>query len=925
MKNISFVISGALLLTACSKTVKEIRETSPREISKLEKNIPSDFFEKEQIEKLLASHYPNHALAEMLSRALSPSVKETIRQAILKIDPQELKKMIQEVTNHRSQTSAKFLFHGENYQNNKSFLKNSLLSQEQLSNAPFSSEKLLAVSVFNHIKNAALTEILETYRNNASEISKIFSEQVAIELSDNSETVKAIELAASDARNPNDFIDALSKNTQYLEKIDKYFKHSNINESEQYTLVTAGVVAGGIYSSIKENASFKNFVREAKKVTNDLKSLKAKADQLIVLVKALDKHTQDTKKNAELLKEGLLGAKGDFAYSYQEVTNEVAKGHGLRSRNMINFLHINVLSGVNTGSGDNTSIFSKPVKINENINKSINAAVGISNNLASILNTTKTISETLGVKLPDSTLKVIDKANKVAAVANASTMIIKGFATGGALGAVAAIGATNMGGLGTALGGGGNDNSAEFARINQKLDEILQNQREMMRLQVETMKMVKDLALLVDGYHQEEMREIAGLRSLSLVNNEISRSIQNKSIRSCERLIEFRVSSPWKDQEIKFTSNFGINNVKIVRSGFFGNIQNIKDVRSLINAGEMNTFTNCQEGIAEAFGAEINKENPVLSIYNTYDAQDLLKFQDETYLPLLNALYSFNRSTNFNAIPLHIPASNFEGQQLKSQIMFEEIISGTDSSNYHLEELISAKSLERYLSRLLIVYPLLEMDKPTWNLSSQEIINSYLVQTESNPENIRSYYYLMKALKMVQSAIAQETILAGEPLLHDLHKNFRRQLFSTDSCTEVQKNLEGPSALICSVRANKLLMKNLMSYSLSFQMTSRIAEYEDAYRKKDRALLASFFNNVIDPKRINEELELQIIVKELPLEKYQLALPTPAELESQRISYSENLPKLLDMQNLIIEAIEKVDPEKVKDVDYLKLFFLNAN
>lgn len=925
MKNLSLIITATILLSACSKTIKEIHtESSLRESSKLESISNPDYFEKKQIEELLNSRYPNIALAEMLSRALSPQDKEIIKEEILQINPEELKAVIQTVINNNSEIKEKFLFHGENYQNNQSFLKNSLYNRDQLRNSPFSSEKLLAVSVFNHVKNKALDEIVSDYKKNASDLSKVFAKKIAIDVSKSAEATKAIESAANHSKDVNEFIETLTKNKHYIEKVDQYFKKSNLNESEQYAFIVAGVVAGGIYTGIKDHAGFQNFVKEAKKVAQDIKDIKAKADQLIVLVNALDKHAQDTKKNAELLKEGLQGARRDFAYSYQEVSKEVAKGQGVRSRNMINFLHDNVISGKKTGNGNNVSIFSKPVHINENIHKSINAAAGISNNLANILNTTKAISDKLGVKLSDSTLKVIDKANKVAAVANAATIAIKGFATGGALGAISALSASNMGGLGAALGAGRDNNAAEFAQINRKLDEILRNQREMMRLQVETMKMVKDLALLVDTYHQEEMRALADLRNLSLVNNEIAKSIQNKSIRSCERLIQFQLSSIWKDREVEFKSDFGINNVKLIKTGFLGNIKSLKDIRSIINAGEMNTFANCQDGIAEAFGAEINKENPVLAIFNTSEEKDLLRFQKETYLPLLNALYAFNGTTNFDSIPLHIPASNFEGQKFKSTIMSEDFRSGTDSSHYHLDELLSAKSLERYLSRLLIVYPLLEMDKPVWNSTSKDIIRSYLTQAESNAENIRSYYYLMNSLKMVQSAIAQETILAGEPILHDLHKNFRRQLFSVENCSEVQKKIDAPLDLICSVRSNKLLMKNLLNYSLSFQMRKRIAEYAEAFDKKDRVALASFFNNAIDSKRINEKLELEVIVNEgFPVAKYTLALPTPEELQDEKIMYSENLPRLLDMQTLILEALEKVDPVKMKGVDYLKLFFLN--
>lgn len=98
--------------------------------------------------------------------------------------------------------------------------------------------------------------------------------------------------------------------------------------------------------------------------------------------------------------------------------------------------------------------------------------------------------------------------------------------------------------------------------------------------------------------------------------------------------------------------------------------------------------------------------------------------------------------------------------------------------NYEFENLISVKNLERYLGHLLILGPLLEVDKNVWQMSYQEIINTYIANsnTDSN-QNTRSHYFLNNALKMVQSSIAQEALLAGEPILLTLNDKYLEDIF----------------------------------------------------------------------------------------------------------------------------------------------------
>ncbi len=903
MKKIPLMLGTLILFASCEKNSKTIiLQSSPSQKSEA---LNSGLNDKKLIHKLLEGDSANLALAEVIARTLSPEYQKDMRELIGAMSADEVKEMLKTILNDNHNIRNNYLYHQEAYQSNKGFLKNSLYDINNLENAQFSSANMMNVSVLTYIKNKALDDIISTYTTRANELSKDLANQIILEIPEEIEAIKDNSLE--------DFKKKLQSSQRYIELIDQYFKNSSLNENEQYLLLASGALAGAVYYNVKDYPSVKQFIKESKKVVQTAIEIRKKGKEFLVLAKTLDDHINNTAKDITLLRNGLNGLGNDINIAYRDAKLEFSKPSNIHSRRISDFLYNNVIKGKKTSDGDNSSIFSKPVKFSENLTNTVTAAGNISSNLANIIGTTNKMANLLGVRLSDDTLKIMDKANKIATVAKAATIAIQGYAQGGVAGAVGALAASNFGGMGSAFGGGDN-NAAQFALINLKLDRILDNQKKIMERQIETMKMIKDLAIMVDEYHQQEMAVLAQLRDLNLVKLELQKSLLNKDIRQCERIINYQLASIWKDQNYRMDLKSGIHNVEMIKTKFLSNIRNLSDVRRILNAGGMNSFAQCQDAFGDAFGNEMSSENPILGIFSSDENNELYKWQRDTYLPLVQSLVLFAKTTDLDPVPLHIPSANFEGLRLKNEIITNASDSGSyESNNYSLDHLLSVKSLERYLTRLLILYPLFEIDKQVWELSLEEIINTYIDNTNLNHKlNIRGHYYLSNALKMVQTAIAQEAILSGEPLIMGFYQTSHKEILSENKC----------SGTICAVKSNRLLMRNFLHYALLQQERQHAhfhLNYKQAYDTNDLATLAKLFNVEMKATRLTKSDDSIILDG-----KYQL--PTPEELNKGQIIYSENMPRLLKMQTLILEALEKISPyeRETSSENILKIFSVGA-
>lgn len=908
MKYLPLTLAGTLLLGACSKTVKEIHYTNGESpsVSKSPLAPVNQKKEIELIQELLRGGIPDLVFAELLLRTVSQDQLGEITKAIYDSPPGVAQNILKLNLRDSEAIQQSFLFHQQGYQNNRAFIEDSLLNPKHLSRISVSAEEKLKLSIFTYAKNKALSEVISSFKKR----SLILAEEIAPSLA--RELIKSEAYLESSASQDSkeEFINKLLAYQPYVETLDKYFKNSSLNDNEQYVVVAGAVIAGAIYSGLKDNKGFQNFIKEAQKVASDGITIYNKAKELHALVATLQTHINSTKKNVSDLKEGLQGLESDLTFVYGEAKAAKDKSSNIHSKRMFDFLYKTVVNGEKAVGG--SSIFSRPVRISENFTKTVNATESFTSNLSNILSTAEKISGVLGVRLSKDTMKVIETANKVATVTKLTSTAIQAFATGGVSGAFAALGAVGLGGLSPF--GGGADYSAEFAQINRKLDQLLEGQKQIMDMQLETMKMVKDLAIMVDEYHQKEMRALAELRDYSLVSLELQRLALNKDLRHCERLINYQLSSIWSTEKAYSQNKFDIYSLDILKQHFYKRINSLNDIRNAVSSGGDNSFASCLDGVADAFGSEISKENPVLSIFMTTEEDQLYRWQRDVYSPLLNYVVSLNKTHDFDTVPLHIPSANMKGLKYKDQFLRTvEKSAKPFSENYELEDLISASSLERHLTRYLVLYPILEEDKSIWESSLEEIVQKRLANSDRKENyNSRSFHNLRNALRMIQTAIAQETILAGEPFLLSLYENFHQDLL-------LKKNCDEENSFVCTVKDNKLIMKNFLNLIASMNAKNQGKDfsilYSKAYENKDIKTLAAIFHPQLAPERITVQDDLYKLDN-----KY--SLPTVEEFINESISYSENMNKLLKMQTLVLEALGQIAPLKRASSDDAQLDFI---
>lgn len=947
MKQPSMILLSALIaVTACTKTETEVRyvpEASPKASPMVMNGSRTDV---EALRSLLNSKAPNLALAELLSKSVAREHRQEIKALFADLSVEETKAIILKVQEDNKSIRSNYLFHGQVYKDNRDLLKNSLVNTSFLTNEPysiegqpFSIENQLKVSAFSYLKNKALDEIISTYDKRAQELADELANDIAIEIGENHpDLARQIESGVKSS-SQEEVIKMIQKAKPIVEKIDTYFRASNLNENEQYVVTISGIIAGTVYMQVKDKESFKRILAEGKRIAKDIESFKKKAKEFSFLVNTLETHIENTGKNIKDLGAGMTGAKRDLENLFSAAKEGMNGSSNVHSRRIIDFLHKKVISGKEVKpDGTNPSIFSKQVSFIENFNKSINAAANLTANLGAIVETSMKMSQLLGIKPSKDLMKVLDKAQKVSAVISTVQAGIAGFASGGFIGAMGAI---SSGPLMSMMGGGGSRDSAKLDEISKKLDVVIKQQQMIMKMQVETMNMIKELALMVDMYHQREMAALAELRDYSLVELEMEKASLNKEIRSCERMINYQLASIWNSYNFGRESFNSINNIDLIRDRFTTSITGLNDIRRIMYSVEENGYSACQTGIAEAFGGNDAKENPLRAIFATEEYKNLYAFQRDTYMPLVNTLEHFADTDSFDNIPLHLPVSNFDS--LKHKAPYIEYAKSTANSNevYDLENLISVKNLERYLGHLLILNPLLDIDKSVWQKSYQDIITSYIENSNTeNNQNTRSHYFLNNALKLVQSSIAQEALLAGEPLLFDLHDRYFEDIFSASDCLAI-KRTDIPSSdypFFCAVRSNRLLMKNLVHFHLRTGMNDNIfSQYEEAFKKGDAAAIARILDMSTAKDRIvvtksGDENSISINVSN-PVKDPEnknnfiaIKLPTPAELKDGKIIYSENMPRLLKMQDLILDAIEKVAPVKRghKDNELLKLLMVGV-
>ncbi|WP_374027711.1 hypothetical protein ACES2J_17275 [Bdellovibrio bacteriovorus] len=897
-KLFSTTLSAMMILSACApqkETVREIiRTQGDNQDDQGKAESSAAFFPF--WEQMAAGAQPNPALA----RLLVPYLNSAQRESYLRSYPAD-SNVLTAFEKDRQMAKSIYMLQTLGFKNDPAVLSytvNYRYNQMSFSAKGIHDDFNLTLQIQR--QNEAMQSLLKTYSDRAQKVAQELAPHYIQQLSP--EDQKKLAQAARSPR-----AEAIEKTVEILKNYDKILSAYNFHDDDNTKLVVIGLVAGAVVDQLVKNPSVQDFIRKAREVID----VAAKVREAASLVQVIHD-------NRKQMNQDLQAARG----ALEGLGNDIKKGRWdleFRPETRVETLRLmnDALTGnLQTGSGNGP--LSEPQSINKNVEIFVSSAASAAGRLDNILNATEKIAVTLGVNLDPGIRKAIDTARTVTSAINIGQAVMKAYSSGGLISAMSMMaGGPGPALLGAALGGGGLDAqmAADMKEIKRDLAEIKRMQKQMLEMQMETMVMIRDLAVMVESYHVQQMAELRSIKSLVVQQIESQRILLHTEIAACEKMVQFGVSLNGDTTKSYRLGSVATGDVtkELLKNALKNKGSLVEFVRS---AGE-STFETCQKSMTRAFGRAEALENPI-QLVASQKADELANFYEDMYAPLWEAL----KDQDIIRYPvysmgLHLPAANVEALVRKVDYANRSERPAFDAGNYDLKNLISTEGLERYVESLLVLHPILSYDKADWLALKGD---PSVLKERYNISWNRSQYWLKNALALVNSAIAQEALMVGEPLLPGLADRWGKITGKTD-CSKHDDPTQG---LLCTIRRNSMFSKNL----LKFVIRQRIpveglrTHYATALAAKNiQALeftLGLDFHGKLQVKDVKDaagNVKEQYVVLSWQDKNgvYETRMPSAEEVTAGEIEYTGNMKRLMVLQDKVVEAYLEVTPMAVDE------------
>lgn len=873
-KFLSLGMSGVLFLSACGS---KNNATPLPEVQKVAAVSQEDQHFFDFWSEVAVSAQPQIGLAEILRPYLAQDLVKTKTEKLIP-DAQFVSEFLRE----RTAIKHKYLVGQVPFADDFDLLNGSLLYRED--HRAFSSEGFVqkfdwAVQI--EIQNRAMQSLVQTFTERAQKVAKELAPYVLREMSpEDMQKVNAV----SGTRE-----EKVQKIVVILKKYDKTLSAYKFSPEDNVKLIVLGLVAGVVADHLANNQTVQQIIA----AVTEFKQTVELVQEVAGLVQAIENNKKQMKQDWDKMRQGMSG----FAKDIKEVKLNITDQTRAESMRLIDDA---VRGRLKEGPGG--SFVSTRQELNKNMQIFVNSAASAANGLNNILNATEAITTKLGIKLDPGVKEAIKTARQISSAVSVAKNVMTAYATGGVIGALGVFGGD--GGMAVFGGGAQDAMAADLKEIKKELQEIKRMQVQMLEMQVETMKMIRDLALMLESYHREQMYVLKELKGLTLMNYEAQLIGAHQEIRSCEEMLKFAVRMNRNLNDNLFQNN-SVSVVGLSREVIYAPLKETGKMHDFIQSIGAGKFASCQEGLNKAFASASAKENPIQLVERP--EENLLNiFYREKYVPLLHRLKALEKNRSYSALALHIPSGNVSTLQKKE--LYER---GPDSSRYmeSLQHLISAQGLERYAEILLLVSPIVSFDKPIWEQFLQDknaLKGSYGLSWQ------RSDLWIRNAFSLTQTTISQEALLAGEPLLKSLYFEFADILRAKDDCRVPT------SVFSCAVKTNPMLRDNLLMYYLSnYPKVKRgMVSYREALQTKNVdmlvALLGADMAGFVAARKVNGEDKL--ILKWSAMDENLISVfPTADQLWAGDLKYSENMPRLLALQEKLANALMEITPMYVND------------
>lgn len=837
--------------------------------------------------ELNVGNTPNTATAAIIFKLMNPTTQKALQSGGLPTD----RGFMDEISAAKDRQKRVLSLRDVPYLNDQQVISGTAiysLEGVQFSSAGYTESLSLARE--QEIQKRAMKNINDTFEARSVEIAQQIAGDVLRQVPQ-LEIEKLEKLKGTEAEKIEEILSA-------LKKYDKILAGYDFSKDNNAKLIILGFIARALGKELAKNGSVQHLIKTAQDVVKTASLVK----EICGLVDALEQNRKDIKKNMNSMIDSLEGVKDDLDRLRRDAEMGLDPTTKAEAKRLLSDMIYGRIKPVNS-----PGILSQPIQMSANLTNFANSADAAAKNLSTIVQNATKITQALGIKVDPNVAKALDSAEKIAKGVSLAKTVFAAAATGGLIGA---LGAFSGGGGLSALGiGGGDSSAADIAAIKQDIAEIKKVQKEILQTQVETMKMIQNVAKMMESFHREQMYVMREMREEIAVLKDISLFMAHENIQACHTMVEYALQGDKNPFVVENT----VNLLRTPRSFIFSYIKDRESLNQFVRSSSARTYENCQEGLNKAFGS-LDVANSPLKLSMQQSQGFLGTFANENYTALTKQWNSVDYDQR--SFGIHLPAVNL--RSLSYKINYASNSRNYLKSNFELDTLISTEALERYVAALLILGPLISFDKADW----EGFLRTGNLENVANSSK-RQLRFLDNALVKVQSAIAQESLIAGEPILPLLASDFSRILGSpTEGCDRPDVRADITMSKDCSIKGNKMLRGNLLLYVLNKRMSSQFAadDYSRILAAKDVHAMGELLGSPFRGKLVAKERGLVIDWNYGGLA--QDLLPDANDIFSGKITYTENLTRLLSLQQKIVAAILEMSPSILSSKtkrDYLSI------
>lgn len=685
--------------------------------------------------------------------------------------------------------------------------------------------------------------------------------------------------------------------------IEKILKAKNIQNKLDVSNSTFYVSAGlgaSFYLALKDNSTFAKFKGSVDEVKQKIRSIILYGGQISKMKENIFSENIQLKSSLSQMEESSASLFNRFK---DDLKNENPKGSQSTSfKAKTKKLYDLVVGNKKNIVSDEVNIQIKAYQEDiEKIEKSLIQLTDVvgsySRNARDFVSSTRVLAKALDVRLGKDVEKALNKINNVASVAEKVAGAIK-----------LAMGQNYLGAASALVGFASGDPfqaqiNGKLDQISSKLDVMHQLNLDIYKAQIETMKMISNLALLVDEQYMHQLNLLNDIRDIGLVNSGMLLSLVGEDVSQCDFVLEKKIEKSLDRAGIlRANKNAG----QLYFQDLFYSQESSKREFQFI-ASQSKKLENCYDGLIQVF-RDSDLSKGLLSF-------EYLIAGEQVYL---EAQRDFRKVVGFftrnhpesSLFSFDVPVSKVTSLEAMNNDLISEQVFGRDFlyTDQNFVTLLSVKKLEEVVGSLLLLYPLLDIDLNAWERGPRAVLKSY---TEGDLVSVRPSFDLLKqALKLTKIAIGQEAFIAGTPVLQDLVRNYER--FANSDIGMNESNLYR-SDFMQALYHNKLLMRNLLVARIHSNL-SHLNTYTEAYEIRDIETLSRLLGGsgkMVDSDTHTGELMFYFSSSNVTGQKDFISLPTPEEIKEGKIQYTTNMKRLLDLQDRIIHELLKFYPEKV--------------